>query len=164
MRHGGGRSGEEAVGKLHLGFYYMFLGPPEIVDCWGLGGPGGHKNHSKGWGRSPPPSGMVFGAAGAVQTPTIDDFRPAQKPCIKNPNEKLSFSVAAGPCLGRAPAPRPSGAGRLLSVADPPCCMVGTFAMIPCVLLSLMWSFLEGKWEMGRFRPHFSAFVDVELS
>ncbi len=36
------------------------------------------------WGRSPAPFGMVFGAAGAVQTPKISDFRPAQKPCIKN--------------------------------------------------------------------------------
>jgi hypothetical protein len=28
---------------------------------------------------------MVFGAAGAAQTPKLDDFWPAQKPCIKNP-------------------------------------------------------------------------------
>ncbi len=26
--------------------------------------------------------GRVFGAAGAAQTPNIDDFRPAQEPCI----------------------------------------------------------------------------------
>ncbi len=36
-------------------------------------------------GFAPPPSGMVFGAAGAAPTPQIDDFRPAQKPCIENP-------------------------------------------------------------------------------
>jgi hypothetical protein len=29
---------------------------------------------------------MVFGAAGATQTPKIDDFRPAQKSCMKNPS------------------------------------------------------------------------------
>ena len=28
---------------------------------------------------------MVFGAPGAPQTPEIDDFRPAQNSCIKNP-------------------------------------------------------------------------------
>ena len=33
------------------------------------------KTIPRGWGRSPPPFGMVFGAAGAAQTPKIDDFR-----------------------------------------------------------------------------------------
>jgi hypothetical protein len=33
-------------------------------------------------GRSPPYCCMVFGAPGAAQTPTLDDFRPAQKSCI----------------------------------------------------------------------------------
>ena len=27
-----------------------------------------------------------WGAAGAAETPQIDDFRPAQKPCIKHPS------------------------------------------------------------------------------
>ena len=31
---------------------------------------------------------MVFGAPGAPQTPEIDDFRPAQNSCIKNPGVK----------------------------------------------------------------------------
>ncbi len=31
-----------------------------------------------------PEGGGGFGAAGAAQTPKIKDFRPAQKPCIKN--------------------------------------------------------------------------------
>ena len=35
-------------------FNTWFLGRPEIVDFWGLGGPGGPKNHSKRWGASPP--------------------------------------------------------------------------------------------------------------
>jgi hypothetical protein len=39
-----------------------------------------------GGGRRPPPFGIVFGAARATQTPNIDDFRPAQQPCIKNPS------------------------------------------------------------------------------
>ncbi len=44
------------------------------------------KTIPKGGRRSPPPSGFVFEAAGAAQTSKIDDFRPAQKPCIKNPS------------------------------------------------------------------------------
>ncbi len=32
---------------------------------------------------------MVCGAAGAAKTPNIDDFRPVQKPCIKNPSVLL---------------------------------------------------------------------------
>jgi hypothetical protein len=43
------------------------------------------KTIPEGGGRSPPPSGMVFGAAGAAQTPQIGDFRPAEKSCIKSP-------------------------------------------------------------------------------
>ncbi len=37
----------------------------------------------EGEGLRPPPFGMVWGAAGAAQTPKIVDLRP-QKPCIKN--------------------------------------------------------------------------------
>ncbi len=33
-----------------------------------------------GGGRSPPPSGLVLGAARAAQTAKIDDLRPAKKP------------------------------------------------------------------------------------
>ena len=44
------------------------------------------KNITKGGGRSHPPFGKVFGAAGAAQTFKIDDFRPAQQPCINNPS------------------------------------------------------------------------------
>ncbi len=43
-----------------------------------------------------PPSGMVFGAAGAAQTPNIDDFRPAQKPCMKNPSVDMTSRVNEG--------------------------------------------------------------------
>jgi hypothetical protein len=47
---------------------------------------GARETIQKYGGRSPPHFGMVFGAAGAAQTPKIDDFRPAQKSCIKNPS------------------------------------------------------------------------------
>ena len=49
------------------------------------GRPGGPGKAPKMWGRSPPHFGMVLGAPGAAQTPEIDDFRPAQNSCIKNP-------------------------------------------------------------------------------
>ncbi len=61
-----------------------FLGRPEIVDFGGLGGPAALKTIPEGRGLRPPPFGMVFGAAGAVQTHKILKFRPAQEPCIKN--------------------------------------------------------------------------------
>jgi hypothetical protein len=64
------------------GFLYTVFGPASNL----LGASAAPKTIPKGGGRSPPPSGMVFGAAGASQTPKIDDFRPAQKPCIKNPS------------------------------------------------------------------------------
>ncbi len=39
------------------------MGLPETVDCWGLGGPGGPKNHSKRLGAKPPtfPDGFPRG-------------------------------------------------------------------------------------------------------
>ncbi len=70
-----------------LGFLiHTFLGRPEIVDVWGLGGPGGLKAIPEGGGLRPLPSGGVVGAAGVAQTTKTDGFRPAQKPCIKNPS------------------------------------------------------------------------------
>ncbi len=71
----------------------MVLGRPGIVDVWGLGGPGGPKTILKGGGLRLPPFGMVLGAAGAAQTSKIVDFRPAQKPRMKNPNAKRADSV-----------------------------------------------------------------------
>ncbi len=47
-------------------------------------GPAAQKPLQKVGCEVPPPPGMVFGAAGAAQTPNIDDSRPAQKQCIKN--------------------------------------------------------------------------------
>jgi hypothetical protein len=66
-------------------FYTWLLGRPEIVEFWGQCGPGGPKHHSRRCGGSLPTFGMVVAAAGASQTPKIDDCRPAQKPCIRNP-------------------------------------------------------------------------------
>ncbi len=57
-----GNSGtwEELRTKMHRDKEYTwvlnawFWGRPEIVECWGLGGPGGPQNHLKKWGASPP--------------------------------------------------------------------------------------------------------------
>jgi hypothetical protein len=91
-----------------------FLGRPDMVDFGGLGGPGGPQIHPRRWWASPPPCGMVFGAA---QTPTINDFRPAQKPCMKSqsvcnnasgPEIGLQGRMSSGFYLGK-PQKRPSG-------------------------------------------------------
>ena len=42
---------------------------------------------------------MVFGAAGAAQTPKIDDLRPAKKTCIKNPSLKARAGSVLLPAL-----------------------------------------------------------------
>jgi hypothetical protein len=67
--------------RLHKGW-------SEIVDLWGLGGPGDSEIPQKprrgAGGASPPPFGTGVGASGIAQTQTIDDIRPAQKPCVKN--------------------------------------------------------------------------------
>ena len=60
-------------------------------------------------GRSPPPSGIVVGAAGAAQIPKIEDSRPDQKPCIKNPSVPPGHfryvSRPGGMCVsGRTPS------------------------------------------------------------
>ncbi len=60
------------------------LGWPEIVDFWGLGGPGGPKPFPTGVPRSGPLVGRCFGATGAAQTTKISDFRSTPKPCIKS--------------------------------------------------------------------------------
>ena len=47
--------------------------------------PAAPKPIGKGGGLRPPPFPGGFGTAGAPQTPEIEDFRPAQNSCIKNP-------------------------------------------------------------------------------
>ncbi len=54
-----------------------------IFGVWAA--PAAPKHHSGRWGAKTPLVGMVFGAPGAAQTPKINDFRPAQNSCIKNP-------------------------------------------------------------------------------
>ncbi len=77
----------------------MVFGPAGNRRFWGWGGPGGPKNNSRKWGVRPPPSGMVFGAAGAAQTPKIDDFRPAQNHVLKN---QVDVGGRAIKCFGNA--------------------------------------------------------------
>jgi hypothetical protein len=61
-----------------------------------FGCPGGPKNHSRRWGASPPTFWNGVWAFGAAHTTTIDDFRPAQKQCIKNPSvDCVSFLESA---------------------------------------------------------------------
>ncbi len=65
----------------------MVLGPAgdrRFVRVWAA--PAALKTFPEGVGLRPPPSGVFFGSAGAVQTPKVGDFRPARKPCIKNPS------------------------------------------------------------------------------
>ncbi len=89
-------------------FFTWFWGRPQILDFWGLGGPGGPKNTlQKVGGRSPPASGKVFGAAGAAQTQRIGDFRPAQKPCIKNQSVRYAGLI----CMD-TPTSMPEKSGR----------------------------------------------------
>ena len=50
-----------------------------MSDFGGLGGPGRPGNLPKRWGAKPPTFMEGFPAAGAAQTPKIDDFRSAKK-------------------------------------------------------------------------------------
>jgi hypothetical protein len=107
LRHGHGNNRK----SLNLGvFYTRFWGLSKIIILGGVGWPAGPKTIPKGEGLRPPLFGMVFGAAGAAQTPKIDDVRPAQKPCIENPPV-----VSAGNIITTPPIPGPSGAAAATS-------------------------------------------------
>ena len=68
----------------------MVFGPAGNRQFLGSGRPRRpQKPFQKVMGEAPPSSGIDFGATGAAQTPKIGDFRPAQKPCIKNPSVLL---------------------------------------------------------------------------
>ncbi len=58
-----------------------------------------------GGARSAPPFGRAFPAAGAAQTPKIDDSRSAQKPWIENPSVAVRWALDSRCCppLGLAP-------------------------------------------------------------
>ena len=77
------------------------MGRPEIVDFGVWAAPAGPKTIPEGGGRgaTPTPSGMVVVAAGAAQSPEINDFRPAQKPIIKNPPLSGPHSSAQNPLI-----------------------------------------------------------------
>ncbi len=55
-----------------------------IFGVWAA--PAAPKTIPEGGGLRPPPFGMLLGAAAVARTLKIDDFRPAQKPCIKSPS------------------------------------------------------------------------------
>jgi hypothetical protein len=57
-----------------------------IVGFWVAPATSGPKTIPKDGGRSPPPFGIVFGAAGAAPIPQIIDFRPGPKPYRKKPS------------------------------------------------------------------------------
>jgi hypothetical protein len=68
-----------------LGFYNSwFSAGRRSLTSWVWAAPAAPKTIAKGGELRPPPFGIVFWAAGAAQTPKVDDFRPAQQPCIKN--------------------------------------------------------------------------------
>jgi hypothetical protein len=72
---------------------------------WVWAAPAAPNTIPEGGGLRPPPS---WGAAGAGQTPNIDDFRPAPKPCVKNPSVLGgSQSVSRRPLLGGRVYPSP---------------------------------------------------------
>jgi hypothetical protein len=79
----------------------MMFGPAGNRRFSGSGRPrGAQQTIPKDGGRRRPPFGMVFGAAGAAHTSKIDDFRPAQKPCIENQSivGHFKLSVMLGFC------------------------------------------------------------------
>jgi hypothetical protein len=70
--------------------------------------------------RSPPPSGMFLGSAGAAQTPNIDDLRPVQKPCTKNPSVVRPPQITLRGNLERSRGESPNTARMLRQAAMVP--------------------------------------------
>ena len=68
-----------------------------ILGVWAA--PAAAKTIPEGGGASPPPSGSFFWAAGAAQTPKINDFRAAQRPSIKNTSVGPFCDVLHHECL-----------------------------------------------------------------
>ncbi len=75
-------------------FNTWFLGRPGIAEfrVWAASAAG--KPLPKGGALRAPPFGKGCWAAGAAQTPNIDYFRSAQKPCMKNPSVLFSSGRA----------------------------------------------------------------------
>ena len=86
-----------------------------ILEVWAA--PATPKTIPEGGGLRPPPSGMVFGAAGSAQIPKIDDLRPALKPCIKNPSVPWSYDE---PPLASTRRPEFRGSSKIFSLAKLP--------------------------------------------
>ncbi len=78
-------------------FNTWFLGRPEIVDFWVWAAPAAPETIPEGGERRPPPFGMVFGAAGAAQTPKINDSWPAQSHILKTKVYIFLYYMVFGP-------------------------------------------------------------------
>ena len=65
---------------MHLGFQYMVWGPVGNLRFWGSG----RQPSQKVGGEALHLLEVFLGAAEAAQTPQIDDFRPAPKPCVSS--------------------------------------------------------------------------------
>ncbi len=83
------------AGNRRLGFLIHGFWAGRKSSTFGVwAAPAAPKAIPEGGGLRPPFFGTFFGAAGAAPTPQIDDFRPAQKPCIQNPS--VSSCLAQG--------------------------------------------------------------------
>ncbi len=95
---------------------YMVCGPARNRRCLGSGRP---RRHSKPFqtvgGNALDLKEWFVGPPGPPRSPRIDDFRPAQKPCIKNPSVwhpigGRAYRRASEVChVGSKPSPRPRG-------------------------------------------------------
>ncbi len=82
----------------------MVLGPTgnrRFGGVWAAPEPG--ETRPKGGARRAPPFGRGFWAAGAAKTPKVDDFRSAQKPCIKMSTVRIE--VIPGPVIPETQVP-----------------------------------------------------------
>ncbi len=62
----------------------MVVGPAGNRRFWGLGGPGGPRNHSRRWGAKPPTFWNGFGGRPDPQASTISGW--PKNPCMKHPS------------------------------------------------------------------------------
>ncbi len=85
--------GESHSFVMSLTFSHFVLGLPDRFP--GSGWPLAHWKPIKKGGERNPPCWLTSGAQGAPQTPEMDDYRPAQKSCIKNPSVLVRYSADA---------------------------------------------------------------------
>jgi hypothetical protein len=67
-------------------------GRPEIVDFWGLGDPGGPKNHSERWGAKPPIFWHGFGGRRGRPDPKNRRFPAGPKTMHSKPKGKVEYA------------------------------------------------------------------------